>query len=65
MIGVRVLGAVELTAGRESAGQESLAIKQPLARALAVRLALARGEAVADDILIRDLNWPWDNPQPP
>ncbi|MEU0090881.1 BTAD domain-containing putative transcriptional regulator [Kribbella sp. NPDC006257] len=30
-------------------------MKQPLARALAVRLGLARGEAVADDILIRDL----------
>lgn len=28
---------------------------QPLARAMAVRLALARGRAVADDILIRDL----------
>jgi predicted ATPase/DNA-binding SARP family transcriptional activator len=32
-----------------------LVVKQPLARALAVRLGLARGEAVADDLLIRDL----------
>jgi len=30
-------------------------VRQRLVRALAVRLALARGEAVADDILVRDL----------
>lgn len=47
---MRLLGAVEVAA--ESG---LLAIPQPLARALAVRLALARGVAVADDILIRDL----------
>ncbi|MGW6281607.1 ATP-binding protein [Kribbella sp. NPDC055071] len=48
---VHVLGPSEVM----SAAQETLTIRQPLARALAVRLALARGEAVADDILIRDL----------
>jgi predicted ATPase/DNA-binding SARP family transcriptional activator len=47
---VLLLGAVEI-----SAGSGQLAIQQPLARALAVRLALARGVAVADDIVIRDL----------
>ncbi|MFK4084500.1 ATP-binding protein [Kribbella sp. NPDC020789] len=48
---VLVLGPAEIV----SASQEPLQVRQPLARALAVRLALARGEAVADDILIRDL----------
>ncbi|MGC4938322.1 BTAD domain-containing putative transcriptional regulator [Kribbella sp. DT2] len=36
----------------DSAG---IAVRQPLVRALAVRLALARGEAVSDEILVRDL----------
>ncbi|GAA1671151.1 hypothetical protein GCM10009745_12270 [Kribbella yunnanensis] len=48
---IRVLGPPEIV----SAARETLLVRQPLAQALAVRLALARGEAVADDILIRDL----------
>ncbi|WP_405059836.1 tetratricopeptide repeat protein [Kribbella sp. NBC_01505] len=48
---VLVLGPAEIV----SAARETLPVRQPLAQALAVRLALARGEAVADDILIRDL----------
>ncbi|MFI5706789.1 ATP-binding protein [Kribbella sp. NPDC051620] len=50
LLAVRVLGAVEI-----ATGSRQLTVKQPLARALAVRLALARGAAVADEILIRDL----------
>ncbi|WP_432937827.1 BTAD domain-containing putative transcriptional regulator [Kribbella sp. CA-253562] len=37
------------------AGPGRISLRQPLVRALAVRLALAKGEAVADDVLVRDL----------
>ena len=51
LLHVNILGPVEAT----TPAQVSVPMRQPLARALAVRLALARGEAVADDILSRDL----------
>ncbi|WP_405067397.1 ATP-binding protein [Kribbella sp. NBC_01510] len=51
LLQVDVLGPAEVM----TAARVRLAVRQPLARALAVRLALARGEPVADDILIRDL----------
>ncbi|WP_343965863.1 ATP-binding protein [Kribbella koreensis] len=50
LLGVRLLGAVEI-----ATRSGLLTVQQPLARALAVRLALGRGAAVADEILIRDL----------
>lgn len=49
-LAVRILGAVEV-----ATGSGIVVVQQPLARALAVRLALARGGAVADEVLIRDL----------
>ncbi|ONI74256.1 hypothetical protein BWI15_13030 [Kribbella sp. ALI-6-A] len=36
-------------------GPRGIVVRQPLVRALAVRLALAKGEAVSDDVLVRDL----------
>jgi predicted ATPase/DNA-binding SARP family transcriptional activator len=38
-----------------SLGRAEIVVRQPLVRALAVRLALARGDAVSDEILVRDL----------
>jgi predicted ATPase/DNA-binding SARP family transcriptional activator len=56
LLELHVLGPAEvLSPASISRGAEPVRVRQPLARALAVRLALARGEAVADDILIRDL----------
>lgn len=48
---IDVLGPAELL----SPAREPVLLRQPLSRALAVRLALARGKPVADGILIRDL----------
>ncbi len=47
----KVLGPVEITA----VDSPTIVVRQPLVRALAVRLALARGDAVSDEILVRDL----------
>ncbi|MEV5967745.1 BTAD domain-containing putative transcriptional regulator [Kribbella sp. NPDC051952] len=57
---VRILGTSEVL----RPARDVLPVRQPMARALAVRLALARGQAVADDILIRDL-WGKENPAGP
>jgi predicted ATPase/DNA-binding SARP family transcriptional activator len=54
---VRVLGPVEVCAAGEP-----LAVDRPMERGLAARLALARGSAVADDTLARDL---WDDDPDP
>jgi predicted ATPase/DNA-binding SARP family transcriptional activator len=62
----RVLGPVQITVGSTSGGASlgasdpgspapGIVVRQPLVRALAVRLALARGDAVSDEILVRDL----------
>ncbi|MFK4087997.1 BTAD domain-containing putative transcriptional regulator [Kribbella sp. NPDC020789] len=56
---VRVLGPTVF-----EAGTTILRIDRPLERALAVRLALARGAGVPDDALIRDL-WPDDGAAKP
>ncbi|WP_165952349.1 ATP-binding protein [Kribbella albertanoniae] len=48
---IDVLGPAELL----TPAREPLPLRQPLGRALAVRLSLARGKPVADSILIRDL----------
>ncbi|MEV6283604.1 BTAD domain-containing putative transcriptional regulator [Kribbella sp. NPDC051770] len=39
----------------DPAAPAEIALRQPLVRALAVRLALAHGDAVSDEILVRDL----------
>ncbi len=48
---IDVLGPAELL----TPAREPLPLRQPLSRALAVRLSLARGKPVADSIVIRDL----------
>ncbi|MFB6721340.1 BTAD domain-containing putative transcriptional regulator [Kribbella sp. NPDC056345] len=48
---IGVLGPAELL----TPAREPVPLRQPLSRALAVRLSLARGKPVADSILIRDL----------
>ncbi|MFC9691320.1 ATP-binding protein [Kribbella sp. NPDC056951] len=51
LLQIDVLGPAELL----TPARESVPLRQPLTRALAVRLGLARGKPVADGILIRDL----------
>jgi predicted ATPase/DNA-binding SARP family transcriptional activator len=51
LLHIDVLGPAELV----THAHEPVQLRQPLTRALAVRLGLARGKPVADDILIRDL----------
>ncbi|WP_405059835.1 hypothetical protein OG474_44890 [Kribbella sp. NBC_01505] len=51
LLQIDVLGPAEVS----TPAREPVPIRQPLSRALAVRLSLARGKPVADDILVRDL----------
>ncbi|GAB3831347.1 hypothetical protein GCM10028799_60130 [Kribbella italica] len=50
-------GSSPLPVGAPASSPSSpgVVVRQPLVRALAVRLALARGDAVSDEILVRDL----------